>query len=189
MLLPFVKKDKSDLPIIKLINFNTTTNKSKDFLFYDYYEHLKKISFTWEHKTLGSKYGIRISDSDNKKIKQQLTMKSDTRKKLCLDSIRVWNMSNAWSANKAVNFRYSYLIGYLEETRIMESMIVITGLSFDFKSMSIPEKNGYLRRYSHNNIKINLTLPYKTFFTPLIIQLILFWHIYRTVLLSDTQVK
>ena len=112
MLLPLVKKAKSDLRIIKLTNFNTTTNKSEDFLFYDYYEHLKKISFTWERKTLGIKYGIRISDSDNKKIKKQLTMKSDTRKKLCLESIRVWNMSNAWSANKAVNFRYSYLIGY-----------------------------------------------------------------------------
>ena len=67
-------------------------------------------------------------------------MKSDTRRKLCLDSIRVWNMSNAWLANKAINFRYSYLTGYLEDTRIIESMIGITGLSFDFKSMSISEK-------------------------------------------------
>ena len=49
-------------------------------------------------------------------------MKSDTRKKLCLDSIRVWNMSNAWPPNKAINFRYSYLTGYLEDTRIIESM-------------------------------------------------------------------
>ena len=49
-------------------------------------------------------------------------MKSDTRKKLCLDSIRVWNMSNAWLANKTINFRYSYLTGYLEDTRIIESM-------------------------------------------------------------------
>ena len=49
-------------------------------------------------------------------------------------------MSNAWLANKAINFRYSYLTGYLEDTRIIESMIGITGLSFDFKSMSIPEK-------------------------------------------------
>ena len=30
----------------------------------------------------------------------------------------------------------------------MESTIGITGLSFEFKSMSIPAKNGYLRRYS-----------------------------------------
>ena len=49
-------------------------------------------------------------------------------------------MSNAWLPNKAINFRYSYLTGYLEDTRIIESMIGITGLSFDFKSMSISEK-------------------------------------------------
>lgn len=77
-------------------------------------------------------------------------MKSDTRKKLYLDSIRVLNMSNAWTANKGVNFRYSYLMGYLEDTRIMESMIGITRLSFDFTSMSIPKKIGYLRRYSYH---------------------------------------
>ena len=58
-------------------------------------------------------------------------------------------MSNAWPENRAVNFRYSYLIGYLEDTRIVESMIGITGLGFDFKSMPIPAKNGYLRRYSN----------------------------------------
>ena len=46
-------------------------------------------------------------------------MRSDTRKKLCLDSSRVWNMSNAWAANKAIKFRYSYLIGYLEGRRVM----------------------------------------------------------------------
>ena len=49
-------------------------------------------------------------------------------------------MSNVGPANKPVNFRYSYLIGYLEDTRIMESLIGITGLSYNFKSMSIPEK-------------------------------------------------
>ena len=95
MLIPFVKKDKPDLPRIKLTYFNTTTNKIEDFLIYDYYKHLEKFGFTWEHKTLGIKYGIGISSSDNKKFKKQLTMKSDTRKKLCLDSIRVWNMTNA----------------------------------------------------------------------------------------------
>ena len=82
LLLPFVKKNESDLQRIKLTYFNTTTNKNEDFLVYDYYERLKKFGFTWEHKTLGIKYGIRISDSDNKKIKKQLTMKSDTRKKI-----------------------------------------------------------------------------------------------------------
>ena len=44
LLLPFVKKDESDLPKIKLTYFNTT-GKNEDFLVYDYYEHLKKIWF------------------------------------------------------------------------------------------------------------------------------------------------
>ena len=146
LLLPFVKKRWTDLSRIKLTYFNTTTNKNEDFLVYDHYEHSKKFGFTWEHKTLGIKYGIRISSSDNKKIKKQLTMRSDTRRKLCLDSIRVWNMSNVRPANDAVRFRYSYLMGYLEDTRVMESMLGITGLSYDFSLMSISEKNGYLRR-------------------------------------------
>ena len=55
-------------------------------------------------------------------------------------------MSNAWTANKGVNFRYSYLMGYLEDTRIMESMIGITGLSFDFTSMSIPKKKWIFKK-------------------------------------------
>ena len=112
MLIPFVKKDKSVIPRIKLTYFNTTTNKIEDFLIYDYYKHLEKFGFTWEHKTLGIKYGIRINSSDNKKIKKQLTMKSDTRKIFCLDSIRVWNMTNAWPTDNAIPFRYSYLMGF-----------------------------------------------------------------------------
>ena len=58
MLIPFVKKDESGLPRIKLTYFNTTTNKNEDFLIYDYHKHLEKFGFTWEHKTQGIKYGI-----------------------------------------------------------------------------------------------------------------------------------
>ena len=117
LLIPFVKKDESGLPRIKLTYFNTTTNKNEDFLIYDYHKHLEKFGFTWEHKTQGIKYGIRISSSDNRTIKKQLTMKSDTRKKLCLDSIRVWNMTNTWPTDNVIRFRYSYLMGYLEDTK------------------------------------------------------------------------
>ena len=78
------------------------------------------------------KYGIRISNSDNKKIKKQLTMKTDTRHKLNVDSTRIWNMTNNWPENKPIGFRYSYLIDYLGDTRILESLIGVTGLSFNF---------------------------------------------------------
>ena len=74
-------------------------------------------------------------------------MKSDTRKKLCLHSSRIWNMTYAWPLNNAIRFRYSYLMAYLENIRVMESLLGITGLSYNFSSMSISEKNGYIRRY------------------------------------------
>ena len=73
-------------------------------------------------------------------------------------------MSNAWAKNRAVNFRYSYLIGYLEDTRIVESMIGITGLGFDFKSMPIPAKNGYLRRYSNHKHRTKPDEPLQDIF-------------------------
>ena len=129
LLLPFVKKDESDLPKIKLTYFNTTTKKNEDFLIYDYFEHLKRFSFTWEHKSLGINYGIRINSADNTKIKKQLIMKTDTRHKLNVDSIIIWIMTNNRPGNKPTGFRYSYLIDYLGNTRILESLIGVTGLS------------------------------------------------------------
>ena len=38
LLMPFVKKDESYLPKIKLTYFNTSTNKNENFLVHDYYE-------------------------------------------------------------------------------------------------------------------------------------------------------
>ena len=146
LLLPFVQKDESDLPKMKLTYFNTTTKKNEDFLVYNYYEHLKKIGFTWEHKTLGIKYGIRISNSDNKKIKKQLTLKTDTRHKLNVDLTRIWNMTNNWPENKPIGFRYSYLINYLGDTRILESLTEVTGLSFNFQSISVAEKKRIFKK-------------------------------------------
>ena len=103
----------------------------------------KKLGFTWEHKTLGIRYGIRISNSDNKKIKKQLTMKTDTRHKLNVDSTKIWNITNNWPENKPIGFRYSYLIDYLGDTRILESLIGVTGLSFNFQSISVAEKTDF----------------------------------------------
>ena len=53
------------------------------------------------------------------------------------------------STNKGVRFRYSYLTPQLDNTRVMESMLGITGLSYNFSFMSLFEKkNAYLRWYS-----------------------------------------
>ena len=49
-------------------------------------------------------------------------------------------MTNNWPENKPIGFRYSYLIDYLGDTRILESLIGVTGLSFNFQSISVAEK-------------------------------------------------
>ena len=48
---------------------------------YDYYKHLKRFGFVWEIKNLRIKYGIRINNTDDKKLKKQLTMSSQIRMK------------------------------------------------------------------------------------------------------------
>ena len=39
-----------------------------------------------------------------------------------VDSTRIWNMINNWPENKPIGFRYSYLINYLGDRRILESL-------------------------------------------------------------------
>ena len=63
--IPFVKKNESDLPKLKLSYFNTSSKKNEDFLMYDYVGHLKKFGFEWNHNALGFKFEIKI---DGKKI-------------------------------------------------------------------------------------------------------------------------
>ena len=49
-------------------------------------------------------------------------------------------MTNSWPENKPISFRDSYLIDYLGDTRILESLTGVTGLSFNFQSISVGEK-------------------------------------------------
>ena len=73
-------------------------------------------------------------------------MKTDTRHKINVDSIRIWNMKNNWPENKPTGFRYSYLIDYLGNTRILESLIGVTGQSFNFESISVAEKKRIFKK-------------------------------------------
>ena len=73
--IPFVKKNKSDLPKLKLLYFNTSSKKNEDFLMYDYVGHLKKFGFEWNHNALGFKFEIKIDNSDSKKIKKNFFTK------------------------------------------------------------------------------------------------------------------
>ena len=89
--IPFVKKNKSDLPKLKLLYFNTSSKKNEDFLMYDYVGHLKKFGFEWNHNALGFKFEIKIDNSDSKKIIKKI-LSRNTRKNISTDQSRIWNM-------------------------------------------------------------------------------------------------
>ena len=79
--IPFVKKSKSDLPKIKFTYFNTSTKKTENFFVYDFIGHLKKFGFDWIHNDLGLRYGIKINNSDSKKIKKTAYTEQTNKKK------------------------------------------------------------------------------------------------------------
>ena len=61
-------------------------------------------------------------------------MSSQTRMKFFFDESRVWNMSSD------LKLRKSFMVGSLYDTRIMESMLAITGLSMNLWDMTAAEK-------------------------------------------------
>ena len=65
--IPFVKKNKSDLPKLKLLYFNTSSKKNEDFLMYHYLGHFKKFGFEWNHNELDFKFEIKIDGKKTKK--------------------------------------------------------------------------------------------------------------------------
>ena len=67
--IPFVKKNESDLPRIKLTYYNFSTEKNENFIVYDYIEHLKRFGFEWIQKDLGFRYEVKINNSDKKNKK------------------------------------------------------------------------------------------------------------------------
>ena len=79
--IPFVKKNESDLPKLKLTYFNTSTKKNEDFFMYDYIVHFEKFGLEWYQKDLKLYYGIKIDKTDNKKIGKRLTLDRLTKKK------------------------------------------------------------------------------------------------------------
>ena len=52
-------------------------------------------------KNLKIKYGIRINNTGDKKLKKWLTMSSQTRMNFFLDESRVWNMSSDLKMRKS----------------------------------------------------------------------------------------
>ena len=77
----------------KITFFNEATQKNQDFLTYDYFEHLKRIGFTWKNDTVVFLYKIVI---DGNKLKKTLTVSLSVRARLVTDDSRIWNMKSTW---------------------------------------------------------------------------------------------
>ena len=58
----FKKNQKKIAPPtpIKLVFYNTKTEKNEDILFYNYYEHLKKFGFEWENTAIDFKIFTKL---------------------------------------------------------------------------------------------------------------------------------
>ena len=50
--------------------YDTITQKEETIEFYNYYNHLKKFGFTWEHSSLEFKYEIKLSSDEKKNAKK-----------------------------------------------------------------------------------------------------------------------
>ena len=144
--IPFVKKKESDLPKLKFTYFNKSTKKTEDFFRYDFMGHFKKFRFEWNQADLGLKYEIKIDPTDAQKIKKKLTLNKLTRKKICLDDSRVWNMKMNWQKNNSGKdlSRLSYLIGYLFHETKLKRLLKITGSLHDFTSTTPEIKTKFL---------------------------------------------
>ena len=79
--IPFVKKNKSDLPRIKLTYFNTIIKQNEDFFIYDFIEHFKRFGFEWNQADIGLKYQIKIDPTDAKTNTRKTYTRQTNKKK------------------------------------------------------------------------------------------------------------
>ena len=141
--IPFVKKNETDLPKLKLTYFNTSTEKNEDFLKCDYIGHLEKFGFEWaiNEKNFDFKYEIKIDSSDNIKLIKKIYLSKYARNLLQNDESRIWNMlptwiENHWSTDRS---RIFFLKGYLYDEQKVINYFKIRD-SFDFKRLTVIKK-------------------------------------------------
>ena len=104
-----------------------------------------------------------------KKIEKRLTLDRLTRKKICIDESRVWNMKNTWQKNNSArdNSRLTFSEGYLYNEQHLKVLIGITTSSYDFTSLTPQGKTGYLQRltlYLHKGVKPTNSYNLSVFF-------------------------
>ena len=68
IIIPFKKKSAADCHPVKLTFYDTTNKKNKEIEFYNYFQHLQKFGFVWDHLALNFMYPIKLS-TDKVKVK------------------------------------------------------------------------------------------------------------------------
>lgn len=109
-------------------------------MFYNYYEHLKKIGFEWENEKVAFKYSITLS-KDERNLVKKMTMSRHARCKIFNDETLIWNM------DVADKKRFHYTTGYLEDHANVLSMFK-TKDSKNLRWLSAKEKLIFLSTYS-----------------------------------------
>ena len=138
--------------------FNHSTNKNEDFYVYDYVRHLKRFGFLWADTRIGLVYEITIVST---KLRKQLTMSRNERKKTVMDESRVWNMKKKkWKKDSSAldRSRISFSEGYLFFESRIKNEFNINGDSFDFTKLSKREKTvkivSYLKKFHDSKLNV-----------------------------------
>ena len=93
----------------------------------------------WANTSLELVYEITIVGN---KLRKQLTMSKNERKKIVMDESRVWNMKRTWKKNSSAldKRRISFSEGYLFFESRIKNKFNINADSFDFTKVSNVKK-------------------------------------------------
>ena len=111
---------------------------------------MKRFVFLWVDTRPGLVYEITVVGN---KLRKQLTMSRNERKKIVMDELRVWNMEKKWKKDSSAidRSRISFSEGYLFFESRLKNEYNINSDSFDFPKLSKSEKTikivSYLKKF------------------------------------------
>ena len=125
---------------------NNQINEETEF--YNYFLHLQKFVFVWEHLAINFKYSVKLS-KDKLKLIKIMTMSKIARKKLFVEESRIWNLELPAtgraivppdSASSMSTKMRSILFGYMWYDVHVEALLNIKGSSRNLAAMGTTEK-------------------------------------------------
>ena len=129
--IPF--KKRTDVSINGFQYYNTTTTKQETIEFYDYYVHWERFYFTWKNDQLEFEYSVKLS-ADKKKLMKKISLRKSTRRKLCIDELRMLCVNLRSHETKNILFEYI-------EGNFIESVLEITrNDTKDLKNLTVQQK-------------------------------------------------